>query len=437
MRAGVLRGPEGRDFRTFWAGYATSLLGTAMSTPAVAFAVLDGGGDAADLGWVMAAGIAPQVVFLLLGGVAADRFGRRRVMLGADALRCAAQAAFAAALLLDHGRPQIWLFVLLAAVRGTGEGFFRPALSALTVEITPVDRLGDANALLGLARSAAAVAGPALAGLLITVAGPAVVIAVDAASYGVSVLALGRLRIPASSLVAAASRSLRRDLAEGWAEFRAHSWLVVTTVQFTFVNLVVWGPFLLLGPVLFDRRPGGAGAWGLTMAAYGAGAVAGGLLALGRRPGRPLVGATVATLGYGVPCALLAVHAGVALIAAGALVAGAGSALAAAFSGTVLQQQVPAGALARVSSFQTLGSYSAGPLGLAAAGPAAALFGAGTVLAFAAAWATLSALAVLAAPAVRRITWPPPPTGTGADAHPSDGSAAVPGAVTRRRRGRG
>ena len=90
MRAGVLRG---RDFRTFYAGYVTSLLGTAMSTPAVAFAVLDGGGNATGLGWVMAAGIAPQVVFVLLGGVAADRFGRRRVMLVADATRCTAQAA--------------------------------------------------------------------------------------------------------------------------------------------------------------------------------------------------------------------------------------------------------------------------------------------------------------------------------------------------------
>ena len=427
MRAGVLRG---RDFRTFYAGYVTSLLGTAMSTPAVAFAVLDGGGNATGLGWMMAAGIAPQVVFLLLGGVAADRFGRRRVMLVADATRCAAQAAFAAALFLDHGRPHIWLFVLLAAVRGTGEGFFRPALSALTVEIAPGDRLGDANALLGMARSAATVAGPALAGLLITVAGPAVVIAVDAASYGASVLALGRLRVPGSSCVVA-GRSLLRDLADGWAEFRAHSWLVVTTVQFTFVNLVVWGPFLLLGPVLSDQRPGGAGAWGLTMAAYGAGSVAGGLLALGRRPGRPLVWATVATLGYGVPCALLALDAEVVVTAAGALVAGVGSALAAAFTGTVLQQQVPAGALARVSSFQTLGSYSAGPLGLAVAGPVAGLVGPGTVLGFAAVWATVGGLAVLAVPAVRAIRWSAPALEAGPR------PAALPGVATRRRRGRG
>ena len=240
-------------------------------------------------------------------------------------------------------------------------------------------------------------------------------------------------RVPYTK-VAGPGRSLVRDLADGWAEFRAHSWLVATTLQFTFVNLVVWGPFLLLGPVLADQRPGGAGAWGLTMAAYGAGSVAGGLLALGRRPGRPLVWATVATLGYGVPCALLALHAEVVLIAAGALVAGVGSALAAAFTGTVLQQQVPAAALARVSSYQTLGSYSAGPLGLAIAGPVAALVGAGTVLGFGAVWATLSGLAVLAVPAVRTVTWSSPTEAGGA---PSGGPAGLPGAAARRRRGQG
>ena len=412
-KAGVLRG---RDFRTFYAGYATSLLGTSMSTLAVAFAVLDVGGDAGDLGWVMAAGIAPQVVFMLLGGVVADRLGRRRVMLAADVTRCAAQTVFAAALFLE--RPHIWLFVLLSAVRGTGEGFFKPALTALTVEITPPADLGDANALLGLARSAATVAGPALAGALVALAGPAVVIAVDAASYGASVLALGLLRVPATRR--AVGRSLLRDLSEGWAEFRAHPWLVATTVQFGCINLLVWGPFLLLGPVLAEQRLGGAGAWGAIMAGYGAGSVAGGLLALDRRPRRPLVCATVATLGYGLPCALLAVHAAVAVITAGALVAGAASALAAAFHGTVMQQRVPAGALARVSSFQSLGSYSFGPLGLAAAGPVAAVVGSGPVLWFAAAWATLGGLVVLSLPTVRAIRRPsvpataagqPPPRG--------------------------
>src|ERR1700704_185529 len=98
-------------------------------------------------------------------------------MLGADAGRCWAQAALAAAVLA--GRPQLWVFVVLSAARGIGDAVFTPALSGLTVELAPRDDLVSANALLGAARSAATVAGPGLAGILVAAAGPGVVIAVD------------------------------------------------------------------------------------------------------------------------------------------------------------------------------------------------------------------------------------------------------------------
>ena len=158
---------RGRNFRRFYLGQVTSLLGTSMSAVAVIFAVLDNGGSAADVGYVIAARILPQVALVLGGGVLADRLGRRPVMLGSDVLRCAAQAVLAAALLA--GRPAIWQFAALAALVGIGEAFFQPALDGLTVEIAPREELGSANALLGLARSGTGIAGPALAGVLVAV----------------------------------------------------------------------------------------------------------------------------------------------------------------------------------------------------------------------------------------------------------------------------
>lgn len=409
-----------RDFARFFAGYATSLLGTSMSALAVSFAVLGDGGTASDLGLVLAAGIVPQVLFMLGGGVIADRLGRRPVMLGADAARCAAQAALAAAVLA--GRPALWVFILLAAARGTGDAAFTPALSGLTVELAPADDLVNANALLSAARSVAVVAGPSLAGILVALAGPGTVIALDAGSYAVSVLALASLRLPAARpgpgaarpgpgrpgvTVSPAVRSYLDDLREGWAEFRGRAWLVITTVQFTLFNLLTWGPFLLLGPVLCREYLGGAGAWGAVMACYGAGSVLGSLMALGRRPHRPMVAATVATIGYGFPCFLLAVHAPVAGVAAGALAAGTGSALAGTFSAAAEQQLLPAGVLARVSAFQTVTAFALGPLAFAAAGPVAAVLGARAVLGFGAAWSALSCAVVLALPAVRAVTASP------------------------------
>jgi len=397
-RASVLRE---RNFRRFYAGYVTSLLGTSMSAVAVTFAVLGNGGSATDVGYVIAAQILPQVALVLGSGVLADRLGRRPVMLGSDVLRSAAQAALAASLLA--GRPGIWLIGALAALVGVGEAFFEPALDGLTVEITPRDELGSANALLGLAKSAAGIAGPALAGLLVAAAGPAVVVAIDAASYGVSVIALGGLRLPRASHLP--GRSLLREMAEGWTEFRSRTWLWATTVQFALYNLITRAPYLVLGPVLAQGYLGGARAWGLVMAANGAGAILGGLAALGRRPRRPLVAATLATFGFPVPCLLLAGRAPAGAVAAGALAAGVASALFSTFWSTTLQQQVPPGRLSRASSFATFGAFGPGTLGLVIAGPAAALAGPGRVLGAGAAWALLGSLVVLSLPSIRAVRW--------------------------------
>ena len=413
---------RGRAFRRFFIGYATSLLGTSMSAVAVTFAVLDSGGSAADLGYVMAARILPQVALVLGGGVLADRIGRRPVMLAADGLRCGAQAALAVALLA--GRPQIWLFAVLSALVGTGEAFFEPGLTGLTVEIAPAEELGSANALFGLAQSATGIAGPALAGVLVAVAGPAAVIAVDAASYGASMLALVAPRRPAgrrgrdggageagageatAGAVAAPRPSLWREAREGWAEFRSRTWLWVTTVQFAMFNMITWAPYLVLGPVLAHDYLGGARAWGLIMGANGAGAVAGGLAALGRRPRRPLVVATLATFGYPVPCLLLALRAPAGAVAAGAFAAGVGGALFGTFWDTTLQRQVPSDRVSRAASFSIFGAFGPGTLGLAIAGPVAALVGASRVLAVGAAWSALSTLLVLTLPAIRALGSP-------------------------------
>ena len=431
-RFGVL---ASRDFRRFSAGYATSLLGTAMSSVAIAFAVLGNGGTATALGVVFTANIVPMTAFMLAGGALADRLGRRRVMLAADLGRCVAQAVLAGA--ATSGHPRLWLFVTAAVVVGAGNGFFAPALSGLPVQLVPPARLGDANALLGTVEPAAQVAGPALAGILIALTSPAVVIAVDAGTYAISALALAGLRLPGTGgplpgtgrppgQPAQRASSMRRDLAEGWAEFIAHPWLWPQTVQFALFNLVTWGPYLVLGPVLALQYLGGARAWGVILACYGGGAILGGLLALGRRPRRPLLVATLATLGYPLPPLALALHLPLPAVAGAALGAGVGSALGGAFSSTVQQRLIPAPALSRVGAFNLVGAYAFGPVAFAAAGPVAAVLGARAVLAFGAAWSAGLTVAVLTVPAIRRQGFVAPDTGpdTGPPRSASSASAA-------------
>ena len=409
-RAGVL---AVRDFRRFYTGYATSLLGSSMSTVAIAWAVLGSGANATGLGYVFAAAVVPQVLLMAIAGAVADRFGRRRVMLTADALRCAAQASLAAAVFA--GRPALWVFVLLAWLVGTGEAFFTPALDALTVEVAPRDQLGNANALYGLATSATRIAGPVLGGLLIALTGPGVVVAADAASYAVSVLALSLIRVPAARAVAEAGnpgagnpagrRTLWRDMAEGWAEFRSRTWLWATTVQFAFFNLITWAPWMLLGPVMGRAYLGGAAVWGAIMGVQGAGAIAAGLLSLGRRPRRPVVIATIGTFGYALPDVPMALHASAVWVAAAAFCCGAGSAVFSTFYGTTLQQQVPPELLARVSALSIFPAYGVGVIGYAVDGPLAAAFGPAAIFGVGAVYGLLSSAAVLTLRSVRQVTW--------------------------------
>jgi MFS family permease len=429
-RAGVL---AGRDFRRFYTGYVTSLLGSSMSTVAIAWAVLESGASATGLGYVFAAAVVPQVLLMAVAGAVADRFGRRRVMLGADTLRCAAQASLAGAVFA--GRPALWVFVLLAWLEGTGEAFFMPALDALTVEIAPRDQLGNANALFGLATSATRIAGPALGGLLVALTSPGAVVAADAASYAVSVLALGLLTVPGGTAggtaggtgggtaggtaggtgggtaggtaggTPAGRRALWRDMAEGWTEFRSRTWLWATTVQFAFFNLITWAPWMLLGPVMGRAYLGGAAVWGAIMGVQGAGAITAGLLSLGRRPRRPIVVATIGTFCYALPDVPMALHASAMWVAAAAFCCGAGSAVSGTFSGTAMQQQVPPELIARVSALNIFPAYGIGVIGYAIDGPLAAAFGPAAIFGVGAVYGLLSSAVVLTLPSVRGVTW--------------------------------
>ncbi|MFB7472420.1 MFS transporter [Kitasatospora sp. NPDC056184] len=418
-----------RDFRWFFVGYATSLVGSSMAPVAVAFAVLDGGGGGTELGWVMAARILPIVLVMVAGGVVADRLGSRRVMLAADVLRFAVQGAFAA--LLAAGHASVPVMVALVAVWGLGEGVFLPALGALVPALVRrKEHLPDANTLLGLARSVSTVAGPALAGVITAGFGPGAVLLIDALTYGVGALALARLSaaLPDGAGAGGGEDSVLADLRDGWGEFRSRRWLWVTTVQMALFNLLVWAPFLVLGPLTAQRELGGARAWGLVMGVYGVGAVLGGLLMLGRRPGRPLAVATVATLGWAMPSAALAAGLPLLWTAAAALVAGAGSAVCGSLYESTLQSWVPAEVLARVTAFGGLGAFVLGPLGLAAAGPLADRVGVAAVLAFGAGWQLLAGAAVLAVRGVRDRRWEEPDGGAvpgGGAAEPSPTAAGA------------
>jgi MFS family permease len=336
-------------------------------------------------------------------GVVADRVGCRRVILYADALRCADRIGFTATLLLVH-RPPTWVFVLFIVVEGAGDGFFFPAFSALIPRLVDDEVLTPANVLMSMARSGSAVIGPSLSGALVAAFGPALVLGLDAASFAVSFVAL--LGIPVVVPAAAsAPKKFRADLREGWSVFAAHPWFWMQTLQFALFNFLVWAPFLVLGPTLSELRYGGARAWGITMGCYGLGSIIGGGLLLRRRreTENPLIVGIICTAAYALAPLGFALRLPLAAIAVLMVACGSGTSIAGALYSTVEQRALPAEALARASSYNVLGAFALGPLGLAIAGPVGGAVGYTTLLGFGVCYQFVSVGLMLAIPAGRRV----------------------------------
>ena len=388
-----------RDFRLFFLGHVTSVLGTFMAPVAISFAVLREGGGPSEVGLVLMAQTVPLAVFMLAGGVIGDWLPRKVVMLTADLMRCASQAMLA--FLLLTGSPSLVAFMALVGVLGLGSALFIPTEQGLIPQVTSAERLQDANALRGVANSLGRTVGPAIGGAIVAAAGPAWAIAADAATYGASAIFLARL--PLTRAFQPARTSLLAGLRGGWHEFRSRTWLWATVTQIALVNMLVLAPFIVLGAVVADNALGGATSWGAILAAEGAGAVCGGLLMLHVRPARPLLVATLATFAFAPPLALLALHAPTTAVAAGAFLAGAGLGIWDALWYTTLQRETSPEAMARVTSYAALGSVAFLPLGYAITGPLSALLGVSFTLWLAVACLVVTTCFALALPSVRRL----------------------------------
>jgi len=356
-----------RQFRLLFLGRTVSLFGSAFAPIALAFAVLDLTGSPTDLGVVLAAGFVPQILFVLVGGIWADRLPRHHVMVVSDAVAGAAQAAIAALVLT--GTAEIWHLIVLHAVRGAATSFFFPAAQGIVPQTVSARFLQEANALLRLSRNAAGIVGAAAGGIAVAAIGSGWALAFDAATYFLGAAFLLALRIPRALTMP--ERHFVRELAEGWNAFRSRAWLWGIVVQFAFVNACGVGAWAVLGPVVADRELGGPAAWGAIVAAQSAGLIVGGVFTLRYRPGRPLLIATLAVFPWVAPLLLLAPPAPAWAIALAAFVAGIGLEFFGVFWDTALQQQIPHDQLSRVSSYDALGSIVFIPIGAAIAGPVA------------------------------------------------------------------
>jgi MFS family permease len=387
-----------RNFRLLWIGQAVSAIGDSVAPIALAFATLSVSHSAGALGLVLAVSTVARVIALPIGGVWSDRLPRQLVMLSSDWVRAAIHAVVAA--LLITGNAQLWHIVVQAIIYGFAAGFFMPASGALVPQTVSAPRLQQANALMGLSRSIAEVGGPALAGVLVAVFGPGWVFAIDAATFVVSAISLGLLRV--APITGKSEANFWTELADGLRAVTSRRWYLLNLGAHAMWNFAI-AAFFVLGPIVATNQLGGPSAWGLIGAAMGVGSILGGLIALRVMPRRPLVVANLALVLTAPQLLALAVPLPTVAIMAFCVLGWAGLTFLNQVWFATVPQLIPADVLARASSFDWLLSIIAMPIGFAVSGPVADHVGIPTTLVAAAAIMAVPCALVVLIPGVRHV----------------------------------
>ena len=413
-----------RDFRLLLADRVLAPGAFAFSLVGVSFAVLDATGSTADLSYVLAAQILPSLVFALVGGVFADRFAPQKVIVAANLMIAAGEGGFGLLVLL--GQPQLWQMIGLETLTGAGMAVFYPASQALLPRLVPDRLLQEASALSRLAMNAAQMAGAAIAGVFVAAAGPGWALATCGIGMLGTMPLLLAIRAPGAARTQ--SPSVLRELRDGWSAFAARRWLWATTCQYSVILAAWYGSFDVLGPVVARRHLGGAAAWGLITAADAVGLIIGGVIAMRFTVQRPirfvvLIGATCAL----TPLALAALLP-LPLICVAAVGLGISLEVMMVQWTVTMARNVPADLLARVSSYDIIGSVSAMPLGALLAGPIAAAVGVSATQYGAAALIVVASALTMLVPEVRHLRAAPDAGAQGTAEVPAEGPAGVPAA---------
>ena len=377
-------------------------MGDGIYVVALAWQVYDLSNSPTALSIVGVAWTLPLGVFVLLGGVVSDRVERRRVMIGADLVRASAVGAIG--FLSLTGAVELWHLVALAVVFGTGEAFFGPAFTSVVPQIVPRHLLLEANSLDQFIRPLAyMLAGPALGGWIVAAVGPGEAFLANGASFLVSALVIALMRPRPVPRDEGGSRSLVRELREGFGFVRAHAWLWATLLAAAIFLLAYWGPVDVLVPFrIRNDLAGGADSFGLVLACGGIGSILAALVLSQRGLPRRHITFMYASWGLG---SLALVGFGLATavwqLMAISFVEGALFTSGMIVWGTLVHTLVPGGILGRVTSLDWFVSTSLVPVSFALTGPTAAWLGVETTLVAAGAVAGIATIACLFLPGVR------------------------------------
>jgi MFS family permease len=387
------------SFRWYFAARLVNLLGTTMAPVALTFAVLGISDSPSALGRVLAANSIPLVVFLLVGGVIADRFDRTTVLRVTNAGASLTQGAIAALVLT--GTAELWHLMALTAVNGMLTATSFPAMTSVVPSLVPREQLQPANVLLSMQRASLAIVGPSAAAVLVVTVGAGWALAIDSVTWLLSALLLLRVHIPPRT-EAPPRTSFVADLREGWDVFTGYTWLWVVVLAFGLMNAIHMGAWFTLGPAVAKDTIGEQG-WGYVLSAEAVGLLAMTLILSRVRLERPLLAGMLGMTVFAAPMLILGSDPVLPLLIAAAFAAGLGVEVFSLGWNLAMQENIDERMLSRAYSYDALGSYVAIPIGQLTFGPLGEALGAQRVILVSGFVYVAIALITLMSRSVRRL----------------------------------
>jgi MFS family permease len=290
------------NYRRYFFGQATSLVGTWMQMAAQSWLVLSLTGSAAALGLIVALQTLPVLLLAPYGGVIADRVDKRRLMIVLQTAM--GLQALALGLLTITGSVRIWEIGVLAVILGVNNAFENPARQSFVLEMVGADTLRNAVSLNSVQVNVARAVGPAVAGVLIATVGTGECFLINAASFVAvvgSLVSMERSKLHPTPPAPRAAGQLR----EGLRYARATPEIIVPLAMMALVGTLAYEFQVSLPVMARHTLHAGAEGYGFMTAAMGAGAIVGGLIvaARGHTGLRPV---SIAVAAFAVALALAA-----------------------------------------------------------------------------------------------------------------------------------
>jgi MFS family permease len=387
---------EHRDFVLLWLSGLLVVIGSSAFPIALAVTVLDAGGTATTLGLILASRVLSSVLLALAGGVWADRYKRKYIMISADLLRAILTVVLVFVTVTDL---PTWTIALVVFLMGAGEALGFPASGAILPSILPDRLLPEGNAWRAVTARVGAILGPALGGAMVALIGSEWTFLITAAFFVVGTVLL----IPIQETDferTLTENTFVRELREGLSAVRRMPWVMWIIIMASLQLMIVVGAEVVLLPVVTREEFGGNFVYAAASVAAGLGGGIAALIWAKIKVPRPGLWSVLSWMLFSLSLLVLVFPVHPWLVIGVYFIVGLSTEPFGVYWPTAIQREVPRELQARVFSVDHMGSLALMPLGMALVGPITEWVGMTEFLIFAVIFHVVTCLIVLFVPGV-------------------------------------